>query len=291
MPEGVFRLLFDDGIGVGTALVQHPLIRAVGFTGSRQGGLALITLAQSRSVPIPVFAEMSSINPVFVLPGRLQTEPEALAEQVHTSATMGVGQFCTNPGVVILCGVDGADRFLSRLTELMDGTAASCMLTDGIAQAYANGVHRLEAHPATKKLTTGPQASVFVTNAQAFAQEPELKHEVFGPCTLVVQCESVDEAESLLSGFEGQLTATILAAPAEIPASLLESCELIAGRILVNQMPTGLEVCSATVHGGPFPATSDGRSTSVGTRAIERWTRPVCYQNVPTDLLPVELRD
>lgn len=292
MPNGIFTVLYDDGLAVAQALVQHPRIKAVGFTGSRKGGLALLALGQSRPTPIPVYAEMSSINPVFVLPDRLSLDPEALATMLHGSITMGVGQFCTNPGLIFLCGSEGSDQFISALGNALGQTPKACMLTDGIDHAFNDAVARLKLIPGVMSAANGSQAALFVTDGATFSAEPVLRVEVFGPCTLVVRCSSVDEAAGWVQVLEGQLTATILGSDNDLAGStsLVNQLEDLAGRLLINQMPTGLEVCDATVHGGPFPATSDGRSTSVGSRAIERWLRPVCYQNFPDALLPEELK-
>ncbi|HMS56942.1 MAG TPA: aldehyde dehydrogenase (NADP(+)) [Fimbriimonadaceae bacterium] len=292
MPVGTYAVLYDDGFEVGQALVQHPKIRAVGFTGSRKGGLALVQLANARPQPIPVFAEMSSVNPVFVLPERLGSEPENLAAMIHGSVTMGVGQFCTNPGLIFLCGESGSDAFVNALGVLMTQTPAACMLTDSIEASYRSGVNRLKALGGVHSASSSEQAALFVTDGQTFRSNETLREEIFGPCTLVVRCSSVEEATGWAAVLEGQLTATIIGTESEVASCgpLVEDLEDLAGRLLINQMPTGLEVCDATVHGGPFPATSDGRTTSVGSRAIERWTRPICYQNFPDSLLPAELQ-
>lgn len=293
LPEGAFALLHDDGFSVGEMLVDHPEVAAVGFTGSRRGGLALTRRAQARPVPIPVFAEMGSVNPVFVLPQKLARDPVGLADALYASLTMGVGQFCTNPGLIFLTADEGATPFLGRLSELMERAEDGCMLTQGISDAYIAGV-RARSSLAGVETRVDPAGRVrpalHVTDQATFIRTPELQEEIFGPATLVVRAtDPVAAAESL----EGQLTATVHGEGDEwvMAAPLVAVLERRAGRVLFNQWPTGLEVCPSTVHGGPFPATSDGASTSVGTWAIERWCRFVAWQNAPQALLPEELRD
>ncbi|HBL32021.1 MAG TPA: aldehyde dehydrogenase (NADP(+)) [Acidobacteria bacterium] len=300
LPAGVFTLLFDAGYDVGSALVRHPQVAAVAFTGSRAGGEALMRLAASRPRPIPVYAEMGSVNPVLILPGALAARGPAIAAGLHGSFTLGVGQFCTNPGVVLLEEGAAGDAFLAALAEKTASTASGAMLTPGICRAYQEGQDHLAARGAERvaqgaegTAATGASAALWqVAGARALA-EPELLEEVFGPSTLAVRYRDRAQLESLLRSLEGNLTATVHAEPAELQeiAPLLHLLETKAGRLLINQFPTGVEVCPAMVHGGPFPATSDGRSTSVGTRAIERFTRFVAWQGFPQDALPPELQD
>jgi NADP-dependent aldehyde dehydrogenase len=300
LPEGTFALLFDAGHEVGQALVRHPLVAAVAFTGSRAGGEALMRLAAERPHPIPVYAEMGSVNPVLILPGALEARGPAIATGLHASFTLGVGQFCTNPGVVLVEEGTAGDAFLAILAELTAATAAGCLLTPGICQAYGRGQERLAALGAERQAqgpegttaTAGRAAVWQVTAAQALA-EPRLLEEVFGPSTLAVRYRGDKELELLVRHFEGNLTATVHAEPDELRAigHLLSLLETKAGRLLINQFPTGVEVCHAMVHGGPFPATSDGRGTSVGTRSLERFTRFVAWQGFPQEALPPELRD
>lgn len=303
-PAGVFSLLFDAGYEVGAALVRHPLVRAVGFTGSRHGGRTLMDLAAARPEPIPVYAEMSSINPVFILPGALERDGTGLAAGLHGSVTLGVGQFCTNPGLVFVESGEAGQKFLERLSELMAGTPPGTMLTSGIRDAYrqgtgnfckAGGVRRLaavEAAPAAAQ-GAGAGAALFTTDAETFLGNPALMHEVFGPSTLVVECASRAQMLAAARGLEGQLTATVHASEEELAANreLVEVLSHKAGRLLFNGFPTGVEVAHAMTHGGPYPATSDGRSSSVGTRAIERFLRPVSYQNFPDAALPPALQE
>ncbi|MBD8666518.1 aldehyde dehydrogenase (NADP(+)) [Pseudomonas lurida] len=298
LPEGVVSLLYGSDREVGIALVTDPRIKAVGFTGSRRGGLALTHAAQARPEPIPVYAEMSSINPVYLFPAALAARGEALAQGFVASLTQGAGQFCTNPGLVI--GVQGPalNRFISTARELLPSCAAQTMLTPGIARAYRSGVGALTEHAkvAAKGLTaTGPnqgQAYMFVTPAQAFLANEHLQAEVFGAASLIVVCASPEEVREVSEHLEGQLTATLHLDENDLPdaKALLPVLERKAGRLLVNGWPTGVEVCDAMVHGGPFPATSDARSTSVGTAAIQRFLRPVCYQDFPDALLPDALK-
>ena len=300
LPAGVFSLLFDDGFVVGEALVRHPLIRAVGFTGSRAGGDALARLAASRRQPIPVFAEMGSVNPVLILPGALRERAEALAEGLHASFTMGTGQFCTNPGVVLVpAGADG-DAFAARLAERTRETPGGTMLTPRIASAYAAGQDRLRqldarllAEGAAATSAAGGRAALWEVDASAAIVNTALTEEVFGPSTLLVRYESDRDLSRLLDAIDGQLTATVHASADELArhADVLRMLENKAGRVVFDQFPTGVEVCPAMVHGGPVPATSDGRSTSVGTRAIERFTRLTAFQNAPASVLPPELQD
>jgi 2,5-dioxopentanoate dehydrogenase len=296
-------MIHGSGREVGVALVKHPKIKAVGFTGSRSGGRALMDAAASRPEPIPVYAEMGSINPVFVLPQALAERAEAMATGLHGSVTLGVGQFCTNPGLVFVPEGEATEVFLGKLAQLMGGTAAGPMLTPGICKEYQAGVARftglagVECKASVKTDGAGGAAlggaALFVTTAAHFLQEHALMDELFGPATLVVKWKTRQELLSLAERLEGQLTGTFQATEAELLqyTDLLAIVETKVGRILFNGFPTGVEVCHAMHHGGPYPASSDGRTTSVGTRAIERFCRPLCYQNFPASLLPVELRD
>jgi len=299
LPEGVFSLLFGAGNEIGQALVADPRIQAVGFTGSRGGGLALMATAQARPQPIPVYAEMSSINPVFLLPGALAARGQSIAEGFVASLNMGAGQFCTNPGLVL--GVKGAalDAFVAVAAEAVQASAAQTMLTPGIHGAYEQGVEQLAAHArevARGQAGEGPhqcRSGLFVASAGDFLGSEALQAEVFGSASLVIECADLDEMRAVAERLEGQLTATLQMDDGDLASArtLLPTLERRAGRILVNGWPTGVEVCHAMVHGGPFPATSDARSTSVGSAAIQRFLRPVCYQDLPEGLLPEALRD
>ena len=299
LPAGVFALLFDAGHDVGAALVRHPAIRAVGFTGSRTGGLALLRLAAAREEPIPVYAEMSSVNPNVLLPAALALRSESLARDFAASATLGSGQFCTQPGLMLGLAGEGFEAFVAHAAREFNAKAADVMLTDGILGAYERGIERLARHPQVTVLARGEaaagrgRAALLRVRAAELAADRSLGEEVFGPGSLLVECTDIAELTAVLRGLEGQLTITLHLEPADagLARALLPLLERKAGRLLVNGFPTGVEVCDAMVHGGPFPATSDGRSTSVGTAAIERFLRPVCYQNFPDELLPAALRD
>ncbi|MEO8753210.1 MAG: aldehyde dehydrogenase (NADP(+)) [Casimicrobiaceae bacterium] len=300
-PEGVFSYLPGSGTALGAALVAHPHIRAVGFTGSRAAGLALMRIAAARPEPIPVFAEMSSINPVFLFPAAAARRSGDLARAYVASLTLGAGQFCTNPGV--LFGVAGADleSFIEVAAAALAAVPAQTMLTDGIATAYGRGVLQLQRVGGVEVVARGAadetlrrcRALLTRVDADRFLREPRLAEEVFGASSLIVRAASTDEFATLVENIEGQLTATVLYDPDDVPAvaKMLPALERRVGRIIGNGWPTGVEVASAMVHGGPYPATSDGCSTSVGSLAIQRFLRPVCYQDLAETLLPSVLKD
>jgi NADP-dependent aldehyde dehydrogenase len=297
LPGGVFSMVYADGPTVGTELVQHPGIAAVGFTGSRNAGLALVAAAAARPVPVPVYAEMSAVNPVFLLPARLGEAAAELGTAFVGSLTLGAGQFCTNPGIVI--GIDGPDldTFAAAAREAVLAAEPQPMLAGRIAGAYRAGRDRLAAHPGTEVIVHGVRtgketwgsAALVTTTADEFLKSRELQDEVFGATSLIVRAADFGQLLGVARAMEGQLTVTVHAsdpADAEPAGRLLPILENVAGRILFNGWPTGVEVVPSMVHGGPFPATSDGRTTSVGTLAIERFLRPVAYQDVPGGLLP-----
>jgi alpha-ketoglutaric semialdehyde dehydrogenase len=302
-PEGVFSMLYGAGAKVGLALVRNPAVRAVGFTGSRAAGRALMDAAARRREPIPVYAEMGSVNPVFLLPEALQQKPEELAAGLHGSFTLGTGQFCTKPGLVFVEDAPAAQIFLQKLESLAAATPPGAMLTPGLCAAFRVGVENFSKIPGVRRAAAvnadpGPGqaqagASVFVTDAATFLGNSGLMEEVFGPSTLVVTCSSRDQMIAAAQKLEGQLTATVHGTAGEVAAwrDLLTVLEARAGRLVCNAFPTGVEVCHAMVHGGPYPATADGRSTSVGTLAIHRFVRPVCYQGFPDAALPAELQE
>jgi NADP-dependent aldehyde dehydrogenase len=299
MPEGVFSVLYGGGKTVGQAVVKHPATQAVGFTGSRAGGTALMEIANKRPQPIPVYAEMSSINPIVILPGALDRGEEALAEAFFGSLTLGVGQFCTNPGLVFLPEGKG-DAFLTKLKSLVEAGTPSMMLNATICKSYAESTVTVAATPGVETLArsaneAGPgqgAPAVFTVSLADFLKSPHLQHEMFGPATLIVR-GSVSEIEATIPKLEGQLTASLHATDGELAAhrSLVHALQQRAGRLIFNGYPTGVEVCNAIVHGGPFPATSDGRSSSVGTMAIFRFCRPVAWQSFPDAALPAELQE
>jgi NADP-dependent aldehyde dehydrogenase len=296
LPAGVFSLLFDSGHAVGAALVQHPEIRAVGFTGSFRGGRALMDLAAKRHHPIPVYAEMGSSNPVFILPAALAERAEALATGLHGSFTLGGGQFCTKPGLIFAeAAYDTA--FTERLRQATEAVTAFPLLTDGIASSYRKAHESRSAlQTATgQQSTTGFSVSALLqeTIAKTYLADPTLAEEVFGPSTLLIHCAAKEEMLAAARALEGHLTATVLGTEDDLAenAELLRILETKVGRVIFNAFPTGVEVCHAMVHGGPYPATSDGRSTSVGSQAIFRFARPVAYQGLPQAALPDELKD
>ncbi|WP_110684998.1 aldehyde dehydrogenase (NADP(+)) [Salinicola aestuarinus] len=301
LPEGVFSLMFGSGREVGTALVTDSRVKAAGFTGSRSGGLALWKAAQSRPEPIPFYAEMSSINPVFPLPAALKARGEEMGKAFVGSLNMGAGQFCTNPGLVIALKGPELDAFVAAAGEAVKGSAAQTMLTPGIFDAYENGVGALAGSSKATEIARGEkgegpnqcQTGLFKTSAQDFLADEALQGEVFGATSLVVECADEAELQKVAEHLEGQLTITLQMDDADLEAArkLLPTLERKAGRILVNGWPTGVEVCDAMVHGGPFPATSDSRTTSVGTAAIYRFLRPVSYQNLPDGLLPEAIKE
>jgi alpha-ketoglutaric semialdehyde dehydrogenase len=297
LPAGVFALLFGPGAEIGAALVEHPNVKAVGFTGSLSGGKALMDRAAARPEPIPCFMEMSSVNPLFVLPQALATRAPQIASGLFASFTLGVGQFCTKPGMVFLPNNADADALVAELKKLVEPAAASPMLTAGIARSYAKGISGRQSQACVQTVgqsaASGAAPVVFEICGADLVREPELAQEIFGPTTLVIRYENKDEMLALARGLEGQLTATLHASEADLAANtdLIDLLERKAGRLIVNGFPTGVEVCHAMVHGGPYPATSDSRATSVGTYSIYRFVRPVCYQDFPQAALPEELKD
>ncbi|MHB1540276.1 MAG: aldehyde dehydrogenase (NADP(+)) [Steroidobacteraceae bacterium] len=299
MPEGVFSLLNGPDTELGATLTADPRIRAVAFTGSRTAGLALMSVAAKRPEPIPVFAEMSSVNPVILMPGVLGSSAERLAREFAASLTQSVGQMCTNPGIILALHSPGLQTFLDAAGTALANITPGVMLTAAIHRNYTQGIEHMLAHGAeliargaAGEAANCGRAALFSVPATTFLEHPELSEETFGPASLVVRCATVTEIRRIIERLEGQLTLALHMDEADQPLAhgLLPALERKAGRIIVNGWPTGVEVCHAMVHGGPFPATSDGRSTSVGTLAIERFLRPVCYQDFPDALLPLELR-
>lgn len=298
MPKGVFNMIF--GSGVGEDLVKHPAIKAVGFTGSLGGGTALCKLAAQRPEPIPVFAEMSSINPVILLPQALKTRGEAIAKELAGSVCMGAGQFCTNPGMVIGVRSPELDAFVEQLKAALAAQAPQTMLNAGGLRSYTKGVQHLAGHSGVAHLAGNPQegnqahSQLFKADVSLLVSgDPLLQEEVFGPTTVLIEVEDDAQLKQALLALRGQLTATLIGEHADLQAYswLAPVLEHKVGRILVNGYPTGVEVCDAMVHGGPFPATSDARGTSVGTLAIDRYLRPICFQNYPDALLPEALQN
>lgn len=303
LPPAVFSLIHGGGATTGIAMVKHPAITAVGFTGSHTAGRALFDAAASRPHPIPVFAEMSSLNPLFILPGAAKERGPAIAAGLLASFTLGVGQFCTKPGLVFVTRGPDIYDFQQKLAELVRAAPCGTMLTSGIREAFLENRGRIAAIPGVQILAaatanpsdtrTESQPSVATTTAQNFIGHAALATEAFGPFTLIVIAEDAAELTACATALEGQLTATVHGTADDLAAAgpLLTALERIAGRVAINGFPTGVEVCPAMNHGGPYPATTDTRFTSVGTAAILRFARPVCYQSFPDSLLPAALQN
>jgi 2,5-dioxopentanoate dehydrogenase len=295
MPDGVFSLLFDDSHEIGQALVKHASIKAIGFTGSYKGGKALFDAAAARPEPIPVYAEMGSVNPVFVLPKILAEKGTSIAQNFVASVTLGVGQFCTNPGMLLL---QKNEKFIQELEHQAANSQGGVMLTSGIRDAYVKGTELSKNFTQVIGIGKAPEgfnaveSMIFRASVEDLNQNAHLAEEIFGPTSLVVEANSKDEILAAAQNLTGHLTATVHGTDEDLAeySELLEILEQKVGRILINGFPTGVEVSHAMVHGGPFPATTDARSTSVGTMAITRFTRPVCYQNFPDTLLLDELK-
>ena len=302
---GVFSMLFDSGVALGTALVKHPFIRAVAFTGSLHAGRALMDLAAARPDPIPCFAEMSSGNPVFILPGALRKGPAALAQSLFGSFTLGAGQFCTKPGVVFVPDAPENTAFFEELKSLVTQSQPFTLLTGGIAREYdrATEAREVQVELAAEAHMLSPgqkshspfqaQAKLFTVCLDQLIGQPELADEIFGPDTLLVHCDTTDSYLRAAHALSGHLTATIFGNEEDLAANreLIHILEQKAGRLIFNGFPTGVEVTHAMVHGGPYPSTSDPRFTSVGSLSIYRFARPVCFQNFPQLMLPPELQD
>lgn len=300
MPKGTFSMLNGASVDVGLVMVEHPLTKAVGFTGSFQGGKALFDAAAKRTEPIPVFAEMGSSNPVFILPKALAQKKEVIAQGLSASVNLGVGQFCTNPGLVFIQASEDTESFKRSLADHVSQSAAGVMLSSGISKNYHSGLERASAILGVEVLAKGQEAGsschgtshLLHATAQSFLSEPALQEEVFGPSTLLITGQQ-DELMEAAKNLHGHLTVSIHGTEEDLIAhqGLIAILEQKAGRLIINDYPTGVEVCHSMVHGGPYPATTDSRSTSVGTGAIKRFVRPVCYQGFPPALLPDELKD
>lgn len=298
MHPGVFSVLYGQGSIIGQALVQHPAIQSVAFTGSKRGGRALMDLAAAREFPIPCFTEMSSVNPVFVLRGALADDPQSKARGLHGSFTLGAGQFCTKPGLVFVPDTEGVSTFCEELRALVKASGSFTMLTSGIAEHYHQLLaerHVLDVDSTSATTAAPPQAHavLFEADMTSFRKNTMLQEEIFGPSSLLVRWNNRNELLAVAEALEGHLTATILGTEADLAENqdLIAVLERKVGRLLFNGYPTGVEVSHAMVHGGPYPATSDSRFTSVGSQAILRFVRPRCYQNFPQSALPEALRD
>jgi alpha-ketoglutaric semialdehyde dehydrogenase len=301
MPNGTFSLLFGSGSIVGQELVSNKEIKGIGFTGSRKGGLAILKTAQSRKEPIPVFAEMSSINPVFLLPSAFENI-QVIVDGFISSLTLGAGQFCTNPGLLVFIENKESQKLIKSLSDAIVKTNTQTMLTENIYNSYCTGLSKLEKNKKIKllaksNLSTEPnqcQATLFETTGKNFLSDTDLAEEVFGASSLIVKCETESEMEEIAKSIEGQLTGSLHLnknQDVKLAKRIISQLELKVGRIIFNQFPTGVEVCNAMVHGGVYPATSDSRSTSVGSNAISRFLRPICYQNFPQNYLRDEIKD
>lgn len=302
LPEGVFSVLFGSGSQIGTALMKHPLVKAGGFTGSRAAGRTLMDVAASRPEPIPFYAEMSSTNPVFILPGALRERAENIAAGLHASFTLGAGQFCTKPGMVFLPKGEEATAFADKLRQMVTASTPFHLLTRTIQTSYDSAISKRKIEKDAKATAHGSQeippagyavsSTLFETDVASFLGS-ELDAEIFGPTTVLVEHSSRDQVLAVARSLEGQLTATIHGTEQDLHdfADLIAVLENKVGRLVFNGFPTGVEVCHAMVHGGPYPSTSDGRSTSVGSNAIFRFTRLVCYQGFPDSALSDELKD
>lgn len=298
VPKGVFGMLFGDNVG--ELLVRCPEIKAIGFTGSFKGGRAIAAVAAARPEPIPVFAEMSSVNPVILLPGALLERGKAIAAGLAASVTLGAGQFCTNPGLVICPEGEPFDSFCSMLSAEMTGRPPAVMLNRSILKGYQGGIRRLSGISGVEMLagavTEGDRAEVCLFRATPeLLRSPArpLEEELFGPVTVLVPVKGLRDLLEAIPNLKGHLTASLFAADHERQdaGQIVEALETRVGRVIFNDFPTGVEVCDAMVHGGPFPATSDSRCSSVGTLSIDRFLRPVCYQGYPDGMLPPALRD
>ena len=301
MPSGTFSMVNGRSTRVGMALVKHPFIKAIGFTGSYRGGKALFDEANKRPVPIPVYAEMGSTNPVFILPDALRERKEKIAQELAAAVTLGVGQFSTNPGLVFIHGSEEGTKFKDSLAANIKGINAGVMLTSGIQGNFKKGIEKLSGAKGVDVLAQGPSdgpgsrgtAHLLHASIKSFLDDHTLEEEVFGPSTLAITADTKAELLQAAKNLGGHITATLHATDKDLKeyADLINILEQKVGRLIINGYPTGVEVCHSMVHGGPFPATTDSRTTSVGTGAIMRFTRPVAYQNFPTSLLPPELQD
>lgn len=303
LPAGVFALLFDDGHQVGAALVKDPKVKAVTFTGSFKGGMALLKIAQERTIPIPVFAEMGSVNPVILLPGILEQKAEQTATAYAGSITLGAGQFCTNPGLIFAVKSPGLDLFISKLSDQISTTPSATMLTAGIHHNYQKLSQEILSEEGVALVTTSDVlnadlvnqslATVASVSASAFIANPKLQEEIFGPYSLLVIADTMEELQAATAVLEGQLTVTLMAEKEELRdyKDFINKLTDKTGRLILNGVPTGVEVCASMQHGGPFPATNDNRFTSVGASAVYRFVRPVAWQDWDQELLPDELKD
>jgi NADP-dependent aldehyde dehydrogenase len=300
MPNGVFSNLNGKSIAVGTVLVKHAKVKAVGFTGSVGGGRALFNLAAEREEPIPVFAEMGSINPVIITPQALEKRSEALASQYAGSITLGTGQFCTNPGLLLTIASKKTEQFVNDLADKTVAIEAQCMLHPNIKAGFLENGAKVSSQNGAETVAkikdeVAPNyapSQIVSVSGKDFLENPKLQQEVFGPFSLVVKAENESELIAIINGLEGQLTGTIIAEKEEYANlhPIIDALEDRVGRIIFNGVPTGVEVCPSMQHGGPYPASTDSRFTAVGTNSIKRWVRPISYQSFPKELLPEALK-
>jgi NADP-dependent aldehyde dehydrogenase len=302
MPDGVFSSLVGEGARLGQQLAKHPGIRAIGFTGSFRAGMALYrTSVNEREIPIPVYAEMSSINPVLLLPGKVAADSEVLAKQLASSITLGVGQFCTNPGLLFILENEDSAQFTGHLINALNQVPAATMLNKTICNSYYSSRQKAALHRGVETLIEGSDDSgafkgspaLFRVSATEFIAQPGLQEEIFGPASLLVICRDLQEMHAALSSVHGQLTGSVFGSGEDLNEfrDCIGMISSKVGRLVYNNVPTGVEVCHAMVHGGPFPATTDARSTSVGAEAIKRFLRPVCLQDCPAEHLPPALQN
>ncbi|MEO9512795.1 MAG: aldehyde dehydrogenase (NADP(+)) [Flavobacteriaceae bacterium] len=300
MPDGVFSLVQGISNAVGLAIVRNPLIKAIGFTGSFRGGKALFDEAAKREEPIPVYAEMGSVNPVFILPKAMEKSHQMLADGLSNSVQLGVGQFCTNPGIAILPKIKESAIFESELKNRIADSVSATMLSDSIHKGFSSGLENLKAKKEVESISKGKQAAgyaqgvaeVLSVSAHNFMNDQQLEEEVFGPSTVLVRTQDKTDIIHIAKNLRGHLTATVHGTQEDLHeySDLLKVLERKVGRLLINGFPTGVEVCHSMVHGGPFPATTDSRMTSVGTASITRFTRPICFQGFSESLLPDALK-
>jgi len=301
MPDGTFSMVHGHSVEVGMHIVKHPFIKAIGFTGSFKGGKAIYDAAVRRPVPIPVYAEMGSVNPVFVLPGAMVEMKETIAEGFVASVTLGVGQFCTNPGLIAYERSEDGTKLQQAVADRIKKIETGTMLTSQIQKAYESGIANMRkqlgvkvlAQGLLKEKVNGGTPYFLQVDSKNFLSNNQLQEEVFGPSTLAIAAEHKTDLIEVAHKLKGHLTATLFATDDDLKNynNLITILERKVGRLIINGFPTGVEVCHAMIHGGPFPATTNSQSTSVGTSAIYRFTRPVSYQNFPDSLLPAELKE
>jgi NADP-dependent aldehyde dehydrogenase len=299
IPDGVFSMIQGVTNETGTHLVMHPLIKAVGFTGSFRGGRALYDACAKRNEPIPVYAEMGSTNPVFILPEMLAQKGEEIARSLAASNTASVGQFCTNPGIMVAQDAGDAKKFYDEFSKVIKATPSAPMLTKPMFNSFEKSMHEVSekkqvtvAAVSDDAKNENARAHMFISSGENFLNDKQLWEEMFGPSSIQVTAKNKSEMMKIAEALPGQLTATVWGTENDLKSNieLIRLLELKAGRLIINGVPTGVEVSAAMNHGGPYPATTDSKFTSVGTESIYRFTRPVCYQNFPDYLLPEELR-